>query len=143
MSDTLIGGNMLDIKIVNFHKCQNLPQSHVIYLGRGRSNVLYDRLANQYTHKEGTIAKYKVETVEQAVEKFKQDLVRQLKSLDQRTQFQMRLLYERTKALSLSGTVYFQCWCKHELDPKPWDHACHCDVLRQICLTKYKSEQNG
>ena len=131
---------MLNIKIAHISMSGNLPITQCIYLGRGRSNKIYPLLANQYTHKDNTLAKYKVDTVEEAVIAFNNDITSRLKKGDKMLQVQMRALYERVVRLSKNGTVYLQCWCRHEEDLKPWHHACHCESLRKIILTKYKNE---
>ncbi|MBL4952033.1 DUF1273 family protein [Neobacillus sp. YIM B02564] len=76
-----------------------------VYIGRGRGS----KWGNPFSHKEGTTAKYKTNTREEAVEKFREWFLTQP---------------DLVKALpELKGKV-LACWCK----PK----ACHGDVLLDL-----------
>lgn len=119
---------------------KDLPSSQCIYLARGKSNQAFNLLANQWTHKNNTIAKYKVSSVEEAVECFTNNLISKLKSGCLDTNRQMNALYKLTLDLSKNGTVYYQCWCKHEIDLKSWHHSCHCDSLKSLVLSKFERD---
>lgn len=74
-----------------------------------------------------------VDTVEEAVLQYKKWLDKTVMTGMDSEEFVelMRLtqLYRKTGQLVLS------CWCKDELDPRPYDHLCHADVLRQEIIT--------
>lgn len=132
----------LNIKVVHISRSTNLD--NVIYLGRGRSNVLYPLLANDYSHKSGTLAANKVDTVVDAVRCYEDDLVAHLLNGSIEHKRQMRLLYDTTVQLAKSGKdIHYACWCKHEPNLGRFDHICHCDVLREIVLTKFRKESKG
>lgn len=69
---------------------------------------------NPFSHKDGTQAKFKVNTVEEAVEKYRQWLLTQPHLLKQLP--------------SLKGKV-LGCWCKTKKNP---DALCHGDVLAEL-----------
>jgi hypothetical protein len=73
-----------------------------IYIGRGRGS----KWGNPFSHKEGTLAEFKVNSRKEAIEKFEKYLEKNKDLLDS--------LHE------LKGKI-LGCWCK----PK----ACHGDVL--------------
>lgn len=77
-----------------------------VYIGRGRGS----QWGNPFSHQEGTQAKFKVETREEAIAHFREWLLRQPE------------LVERAKR-ELRGKV-LGCWCH----PK----ACHGDVLAEV-----------
>jgi hypothetical protein len=86
-------------KVVHFKK-----EPYDVYIARP------SKWGNDYSHKEGTLAKYKVRTVREAIANYKRDLLSNPK-----------LLAEVKK--ELKGKI-LGCWCK----PGP----CHGDVLLQI-----------
>lgn len=131
---------MLDIKIVHINMCNSLPSSQCIYLARGKKNQQFPLLANEWSHKDNTIAKYKVDSIEEAINCFTNNLVSKLKSKCLDTNRQMNALYKLTVELSKNGTVYYQCWCKHEPNLKPWHHSCHCDSLKSLVLSKFERD---
>lgn len=77
-----------------------------VYIGRGRGS----QWGNPFSHQEGTQARFKVDTREQAIVQFREWLLRQPE------------LVERAKR-ELRGKV-LGCWCH----PK----ACHGDVLAEV-----------
>lgn len=129
----------MNIIVVHTHKTAGLDPNQVIYLGRGAKNK-FPILANDWSHLPKSMARHKVETVEEAVSCFQQDLVQKLKSGSKIHQVQMRGLYNLTVSLANNGDVYYACWCKHEIQPSSRDHSCHCDSLRSIVLSKYRKE---
>lgn len=113
-----------------------------IYLGRGKQNQ-FPLLANDWSHKEGTQATYRVATVEDAVENFKANLYRCTRSDVEGYREQLRGLYELSKEIvQVHGRVVYLCWCKDEFAPKPWHHGCHCEVLRDVILSKYRKDMS-
>jgi len=81
-----------------------------VYIGRGRGSIW----GNPFSHKEGTQARFKVETREQAIACFEQWIREQPQLMGQ-------LWRLRGKVLG--------CWCK----PK----ACHGDVLARLAAESY------
>lgn len=77
-----------------------------VYIGRGRGS----QWGNPFSHQEGTQARFKVDTREEAIAHFREWLLRQPE------------LVERAKR-ELKGKV-LGCWCH----PK----ACHGDVLAEV-----------
>lgn len=85
-----------------------------IYIGRPSI------FGNPYSHKEGTLAKYKVDTIEEAVEKYKEYVLANPELLK--------------KILALKGKV-LSCWCAKKgehltTDDKPY--KCHGQVILEI-----------
>lgn len=78
-----------------------------VYIGRP------SKWGNPYSHKDDTLAQFKVATIEEAVSKYEEYL---LASPDL-----MASLPE------LKGKI-LGCWCKHPTKPKP----CHGDVLSRL-----------
>lgn len=81
-----------------------------VYIGRGNGSIW----GNPFTHKDGTIAQYKCETVAEAIEKYKEWLLTQDHLMQQ--------------IPSLKGKV-LGCWCKTKKNP---DAPCHGDVLAEL-----------
>jgi len=77
-----------------------------MYIGRGRGSIW----GNPYSHKQGTQAKFKVDTVEEAIECYRRWLWRQIKSGE--------ITLEQLAALD--GKV-LGCWCA--------PGRCHGEVL--------------
>lgn len=91
-------------EVVNKYKV-NMDDPDIVYIGRG------SRWGNEYTHiHTGTKAKYRVATVEEAIERYRNDLWRDLRSGKVKVQDLRDLAGKR-----------LACFCK----PKP----CHGDVL--------------
>lgn len=110
-----------------------------IYLGRGKNNP-FPLLSNNWSHKSGTKATYQVSSIEQAVFCFKDNLFRCTKEDKEGYREQLRGLYELSLLKNKEyGRVVYLCWCKDEFNPKSWHHSCHCEVLRDVILTKHKS----
>lgn len=87
-------------------------KTKVVHLMKEDYDVAIDRTSkwgNPYSHKEGTRAKYKVATREEAIEKYKEYILRS-NLMDE--------LYE------LKGKT-LGCWCKPS-------KACHGDVLVEL-----------
>ncbi|WFP45975.1 hypothetical protein VIPPAEUMC01_00040 [Pseudomonas phage vB_VIPPAEUMC01] len=93
------GGTMYSATVVNRHY-----EKFDVYIGRG------SKWGNPFSHKEGTRALYKVDTVEQAIECFRSHLWRNI----------MEGLITVDDLLELDGKR-LGCYCK----PRP----CHGDVL--------------
>lgn len=69
----------------------------------GRPSIL----GNPFSHKEKSIAKYKTETVEEAIEKYKIWLKQKIDSGDEAVINELC----RLKLLSEKGDLYLGCWC--------------------------------
>lgn len=82
--------------------CKKEPYD--VYIGRR------GKWGNEYSHKEGTLAKYKVKNVKEAIANYKRDLLSDPEKILEVKQ-------------QLKGKV-LGCWCK----PGP----CHGDILLQI-----------
>lgn len=95
---------------------------YVVHCKKSKYDVYCGRPSkwgNPYSHKEGTIAKYKVNTREEAIKKFKEYLLTSGLIND---------------ILELKGKV-LGCWCK----PK----ACHCDLLAKLANEEDMFENMG
>lgn len=105
--------------VVNKYKV-NMDDPDIVYIGRG------SMWGNEYTHiHTGTKATYRVDTVEQAIEAFRIDLWKRLKSGEVTVH----------DLLKLSGKR-LACFCK----PKP----CHGDVLvKAVEWALTKQSQTG
>lgn len=92
--------------------------SRVVHCKRDPFDVYIGRPSawgNPFTHKPGTLAKYRVGTVSEAIAKYREWLLSQPQ------------LVERAQ-LELKGKV-LGCWCKTRSNP----HApCHGDVLAEV-----------
>lgn len=69
---------------------------------------------NPFTHKEGTLAKYKCDSVEEAIAKYKEWVL---------TQPEIMKMIPTLKGLTLG------CWCKTKKNPNA---PCHGDVLAEL-----------
>jgi hypothetical protein len=91
-------------------------KTRVVHLMREKYDIAIDRSSkwgNPFTHKDGTMAKFKVATREEAIEKYREYILNNeelMSSLDE-----------------LKGKV-LGCWCK----PK----ACHGDILVELIENK-------
>lgn len=129
------------MKILIGHISLNKGKPNTIYLGRGKSNKLYPLLANDYSHRDGTLATYKVASVEEACSCYRSSLKYNLLANTDGYRNQMRALYTKTVELYEEyGEVIYLCWCKNESNPRPHDHECHCEYLRNLNLVKYSKE---
>ena len=124
-----------------------LSESQVFDLSR--SSKYYKLLGNDYTHLplNKTKAKHQVNTVEEAVQCYKENLysvVIQERLLNNKPYTDLLFnLYDNFKKLnSEDKDMYLGCWCKDELIPKHYDHSCHCDVIKNILIKKWNKE-NG
>ncbi len=90
----------------------------------GRPTVL----GNPFTHLQAnTKAMFIVPTVKDAVEQYQKWLQKEI--LAEGDVFRQLLFL--TNFYRQHKLLYLSCWCKDELDPRKWDHACHADVLKQ------------
>lgn len=87
-----------------------MQEEYDIYIGRGRKSIW----GNPYSHKEGTWAKKKVATVEEAVEKYREYIMSRQDLLE--------------KIPELKGKV-LGCWCKTKQNPNA---PCHGDILAEL-----------
>ncbi len=89
----------------------------VVHCKRHPFDIYIGRLGpwgNPFSHKEGTMAKFKCETVEESVEKYKQWVLMQPHLLEK-----LPLLKEKVLG----------CWCKNLKNPTA---ICHGDVLAEL-----------
>ncbi len=90
-----------------------------VYIGRGKdpktNAYLPFALGNPYSHKLGTLAQFKVDTVEEAIQKYEEWISESPKML-------------RRIRRELRGKV-LGCWCKTKENPNA---PCHGDVLLKI-----------
>ncbi len=87
----------------------NMDDPDIVYIGRG------SRWGNEYSHKEGTKAKYRVKTREDAVEAYRQDLWKAIRAGT----------IKRTDLTQLLGKR-LACFCAPQ--------ACHGDVLAKAAV---------
>jgi hypothetical protein len=87
-----------------------------IYIGRGQGSIW----GNPYSHKEGTIARFKVDTLEEALEKYKEYIL-------SRPDLLARLIELKDKTLG--------CWCKTKKNPNA---KCHGDILIELINERCK-----
>lgn len=102
------------------------PQTQYI----GRPTVL----GNPFTHLEkDTKALFKVTSVEEAIRCYRNWLYKEIQQNVAVRKELMRLIamYQR------DGILYLSCWCMDELDPRRYDHGCHCEVIREFIYTTY------
>ena len=111
--------------IVVHQKRSALILPNVEYVGRPTE------LGNPYSHlNKKTLAEFYVPTVEDAIQLYGFHFYNVLMSIPSaRAHFRHLLNVYRQH-----GILYLSCWCKDELDPRPHDHACHCDILREAIL---------
>lgn len=100
----------------------------------GRPNPL----GNPYSHLDKSKASFKVESVDEAVYCYGRWL--SVNYREPEIYPELNKLYE---AALTHPTIYIGCWCMDELDPKPYDHNCHCTVIRKVLLKRYRREQDG
>lgn len=120
-----------------------LPQTQVFNLGRSSSNKLFKALSNDFTHLDisKTKAIHQVSNVEQAVISYENDLRNKVKSGVKQKIIALRYLYDQCIQLNKQNKdIYFGCWCMDELNPKPYDHVCHCQPLKKIILNKWNKD---
>lgn len=123
----------MNIVIINTHYRHEDLDGKVFYVGRPKRGGPYSPLANWYSHLDlpHTI---KVDSVEDAVASFKNDLVTKVHDKDESVCNELNRIY----GAALRETVFLSCWCMDELKPSRRDHACHAEVIRELILSKYK-----
>jgi len=92
----------------------------VVHCQKAPYDILIDRTTiwgNPYSHKEGTLAKFKVKTREESIEKYREYILDNPELL--------------AKLSELQGKV-LGCWCKPQ--------ACHGDVLEELSNRKVNLE---
>ncbi len=94
----------------NSHKtkvvhCKQEPYD--VYIGRP------SKFGNPFSHKDGTLAEFKVANRKEAIEKYREWI---------KTQPELLKEVKKLKGLTLG------CWCRSLTNPKP----CHGDVLSQL-----------
>jgi hypothetical protein len=105
------------INVVNKH--QHKPTVNDFYIGRGSP------VGNQYSHLDNTKALYKVNTREEAVEKYE-------------IQLKMDIAARRVEVVNFLNEIYLKLKAGEEVNlicycaPK----MCHGDVIRKIILSK-------
>lgn len=135
----------MQIKVIHAKRSAlKLPKDEVVYLDR---TIGKSKLANQWTHLPvgRTKAQFQTKTVEEAVQCYDQWLKNTVNSeINQSNKpigSSLRVLFTLGLRLHAQGkTLHLACWCKDELDPKPYDHVCHCDVIKRVLLTRFKKQ---
>ncbi len=102
---------MILIQIVNKYK--HKPTLNDIYIGRG------SLLGNPFSHKENTKALYKVDTVNESIEKYKIWLIENFKNNKEIKNYILSI-----KEDSELSNINLVCFCK----PK----ACHGDIIKDF-----------
>ena len=110
---------MKDFKIKVVNKHSHTPTANDFYIGRGSP------VGNQYSHLDNTKALYKVNSREEAVEKYEIQLNRDISSKRADVVDFLNQIYLKVKA---GEEVNLICYCA----PK----KCHGDVIRKIILSK-------
>lgn len=92
-----------------------MREKYDVYIGRGKGSIY----GNPFTHKDGTMAKYKVNTREEAVEKYREYILN--------SPYLLEHLHE------LNGKV-LGCWCAGPggLTIEDTPFKCHGQVLLQL-----------
>lgn len=111
--------------IIVHQKRSALRLVNVQYVGRPTE------LGNPYSHlNKRTLAEFYTDTVEDAVQLYGFHFYNIMMSIPS-----CRMAFnELIRIYRRDGILYLSCWCKDELDPRPHDHACHCDILREAIL---------
>jgi hypothetical protein len=94
--------------------------TRVVHVNKEPFEVLIDRTTiwgNPYSHKENTLAKYKVKTRKESIEKYKEYILNNKELLNKLPELQGKTL---------------GCWCK--------PRSCHGDVLVELCNRKIDLE---
>lgn len=94
--------------------------TRVVHLDKEPYDILIDRTTiwgNPYSHKEGTLAKYKVKTRKEAIEKYRDYIMNNSELLAKLPELENKTL---------------GCWCK------PLD--CHGDILVELCNRRVNLE---
>ena len=139
----------MKIQVIHLKRSNHLVEhsDQVFNLSRSSEVPLFRALSNDYTHLplDRTRAKTQVKTVEEAVRMYEQDLKMRVINGSKQKRLALRHLYDSCVLLNLQNkTIYFGCYCKCEINPKKYDHVCHCDILKKIILNKYnKSLKDG
>lgn len=122
-----------------------VPKDQLFNLSRNSKD--YFLLSNEYTHLplNKTKAKYKVDTVEQAVIEYKNKLKNRIIEewkLDINNRPYLTILLDLYNIYiqfnKENKNMYLGCWCKDELQPKHYDHVCHCDIIKQMFIKREK-----
>lgn len=95
-------------------------------------------LGNPYSHLDESKASVKVDTVDEAVHYYGKWLA--LNYREPEVYEELKRIY---KAAKTHPVIYIGCWCMDELDPKPYDHSCHCTMVRKALLNRYKRETSN
>jgi hypothetical protein len=104
------------LKLYNMKVVHCKIEPYDVYIGRGHGSPW----GNPYSHKEGTLAKYKVDTVEEAISKYREYILSRQDLLD--------------RLCELKGKV-LGCWCKTKKNPSA---PCHGDVLVELINERCK-----
>lgn len=103
------------IKVVNK---RTFVGEHGNFIGRGSP------LGNDWSHKEGTKAKYVVATVEEAIQEYEKDLRKKIAEEDQAICSELNRLYKYYKKNKELNLI---CYCKWK-----GDEPCHGDIIKNI-----------
>ena len=104
--------------MINVVNKRTFKGDHGVFIGRGSV------LGNDWSHKEGTQAKYVVESVEKAIQEYENDLLSKISNKDPSICGELNRLYKYYKE---HGELNLICYCKwkgHE--------PCHGDVIKNM-----------
>ena len=115
----------MNIIIINKHYRRNLPNK--FYIGRGSP------LGNRYTHLSDIPNTIQVDSIDEAVECFDDDLMKDIKNRKRTVCDYLNQIY----TVALEWDIYLECYCMDEIQPSKRDHNCHATVVRRVILDKY------
>lgn len=118
----------MTIKVVNINYYQG---DDVAYIGRGSP------LGNPYTSKKSKLAKYKVDTVEEAVTAYKTYLLAKIRAKDKIILNELKLMLDY---YTQNGTIALGCFCKGKNGE---NHLCHGDIIKEIMMQSLKHRAKG
>lgn len=117
------------IKVVNVN---HYHFEDMVYIGRGSP------LGNPYTSKESKIAKYKVSSTAEAIEKFESYLINAIKTNDRVIVHELKVIIAFLKE---NKEIALGCYCKgkhYHLDDTP----CHGEVIKKVLLNLLVKNNN-
>ena len=104
--------------MINVVNKRTFKGEHGVFIGRGSP------LGNEWSHKEGTKAKYVVSSVEEAVHEYEKDLLKKISEKDSLVCSELNRLYKYYKTHNELNLI---CYCKWK-----GNELCHGDVIKRI-----------
>ena len=103
---------------------KSLHKGRGTYIGRA-SDPKFAVFGNPYSHKDGTLAQFKVDTLEESVLKYRRYMYDRYL-----TDEYFRLAINSLVRMYLAGEeIILVCWCKTKENP---DALCHGDVIKEF-----------